>query len=327
MIRAMFYDPETQHLTSIKTQDLPLFLQRGSGCLWLDIQQEPQEIVERILRDVFDFHPLAIEDAVQQIHVPKIDDWQDYIYIALHAVRPDAASADAPTSEVDVFIGKHYLVTARGQPTAAVDRVWNKAEKNRLPISRGPAHVLYAIIDEAEADFASLFDDIDEQVSRIEDTIFTDPSRFLLAELFGLKRTLIGLRRILSPQREVIGRLARGAFEQFSVEETRYFHDVYDHMLQLGDLLESLRDIVSSVVEIYLSAASNRLNDVLKTLTVITTLFMPLTFIAGFFGMNFFRPTEWLGVWTEPTAFVVTLLVMIATPVVMYMWIRRRGWL
>lgn len=326
-IRAIFQDTSMQIPSAVLDKDYLQILQRGTGCLWVDIQAEAREMVEPILRESFGFHPLAIEDALHQAHIPKIDTWDDYLYIVLHAVEPQSDANIADTLEIDVFVGEHYLVTFQSTPSGTIDRVWETAAQSRSILSKGSAHILYQIIDEAEAGFVPLFDGIDEQIARIEDEVFKNPSQELLAEIFSLKRSILGLRRIMAPQREVVGKLARGGYEQFSPEEKMYFHDVYDHMIQLGDMLENLRDIVNGALEIHLSAVSNRLNDVLKTLTVITTLFMPLTFIAGFFGMNFFQATESLGPWTGRTAFTIAVALMVVTPMAMYLWIRRRAWI
>jgi magnesium transporter len=230
------------------------------------------------------------------------------------------------TDEIDIFAGSRYIVTFQDFPIPALDRVWSAVQRDPRVLGRGAGHLLYRIIDETEVDYLELLDSIDENLSRIEDEIFANPEPTLLSEVFSLKRVLLRIRRGIAPQREVINKLARGDFQQFSPEDRMYFRDVYDHLVRLNDILESLRDLVGSALEIYLSVVSNRLNDVLKTLTIITTLFMPLTFIAGFFGMNFFQATDLFASWTGRISFVIVLAVMVGTPVLMYSWMRRRAW-
>lgn len=325
-VRAIYQRPGMESPKPIAQEHLAEAARERKGFLWVDIQGEASELVEPLLEDTFGFHLLAIEDALQHSHTPKIDAWDDYLYIVLHAVVADSSASLESTLEVDVFAGSRYVVTYQATATAAVERVWNMAAQSKMLLAKGPAHVLYRIIDEAEADFAPLFDAIDERISRIETEVFDNPTQELLADIFRLKRSILGLRRIMAPQREVIGKLARGGYDRFSPEEQMYFHDVYDHMVQLGDTLENLRDIVNGTLEIHLSAVSNRLNDVLKTLTIITTLFMPLTFIVGFFGMNFFQATREFLPWTGTVVFVLAIILMLATPLLMYTWIRRKGW-
>ncbi len=327
MIRAIFLDAQLQVPKTVDETDILRIVQGKSGCLWVDIQGEARESIEPLLREAFGFHPLAIEDALHQTHIPKIDDWDGYLYLVLHAVDPGRQEDPGDTLEIDLFVSAHYLVTYQASPASAVEQVWEIAQQNRAAMARGPARLLYRIIDEVETSFVPLFSSMDEQLARIETEIFQRPSQSLLAEIFSLKRSLLGLRRIIVPQREVISKLARGSYERFSSEERMYFHDVYDHMVQLGDMLENLRDIVNGALEMYLSAASNRLNDVLKTLTIITTLFMPLSFIVGFFGMNFFQATDPFEPWTARSAFVAAVALMIITPLAMVLWLRRRGWI
>lgn len=327
IVRAVYLDSDHEMPVPVAEADYRDVVQRASGCLWVDIEGEGHEVIEPILRKTFEFHPLAIEDALQHSHLPKLDQWDGYLSLVLHTAQAGAQGQLGETAEIDVFVGEHYVVTHHAVPTGAVERVWDAASRNRNVLARGPAHILYRVIDEAEAEFAPMLDGVDAQISRIEDEIFEHPDRALLAELFALKRSLLDLRRIIAPQRELIGKLARGAHAQFSADERMYFHDVYDHVVQLVDMLENLRDLVNSALEIYLSAASNRLNDVLKTLTIITTLFMPLSFIAGFFGMNFFQATDILAPWTGRQAFTVTLALMVVIPPLMVLWLRRRAWI
>jgi magnesium transporter len=157
--------------------------------------------------------------------------------------------------------------------------------------------------------------------------VFDDPTPSLLEQVFTLKRSLLRLRRIIAPQREVLNKLARGDFMVVDAEERVFFRDVYDHLVRLYDITESLRDLVGSALDTYLSVVNNRMNEVMKILTVITTLFMPLSFLVGFFGMNFFQPVVPLEGWTSRAAFALMLAAMGLSPLAMAIWMRRRRWL
>jgi magnesium transporter len=148
-----------------------------------------------------------------------------------------------------------------------------------------------------------------------------------LEELFTIKRTLLRLRRIVAPQREVLNKLGRGDYGVIDVERRVFFRDVYDHLVRLYDITEGLRDLVGSAVDTHLSVVSNRMNDVMKMLAIITTLVMPLSFLTGFFGMNFFQPVSPLDAWTGRAVFGLALAAMVVVPVVMYLWMRRRAWM
>jgi magnesium transporter len=168
---------------------------------------------------------------------------------------------------------------------------------------------------------------VNQDIDLIEDQVFTNPEPAILERIFTLKRTLLHLRRLLVPQREVLYKLSRVDFQVFDAKFGIFFRDVYDHAARLEDILESLRDLVGSALEMYLSVINNRMNDVMKTLTIITTLFMPLAFITGFFGMNFFYATLPLEAWTGKFAFAITIGLVILVPLGMYLWMRKRAWM
>jgi len=281
------------------------------------------------LRETFGFHPLAVDDALEEVHVPKLDDWGQYLYLVLHAVAfeegPDGTYMD--TLELDVFLGHNYLVTHHVQPIAGVDRVWSACQRDERHLKRGTAYLLYKLADELVADYMPAVEEMDAVIDRIEDQVFSHPAPDVLEHLFTLKRVLLHLRRIIMPQREVLNKLARDDYAVIAAEYRMFFRDVYDHLVRLYDITESMRDLVSGALDTYLSVVNNRMNEIMKTLTIITTLFMPLSFLTGFFGMNFFQPTTSLDIWTGLPAFLVTLLILTLTPVGMYLWMRRRAWM
>jgi magnesium transporter len=172
-----------------------------------------------------------------------------------------------------------------------------------------------------------LVEEIDRQIDQIEDDVFDRPHRGTLEQIFGLKRILLSMRRILVPQREVLNKLARDDYRVIDPKDRIFFRDIYDHLVRLHDLNENLRDLVSGALDTYLSVVNNRMNEVMKILAIITTLFMPITFVTGFFGMNFFEPVADLTGWTTRQVFEITLGIMVAVPIIMYVWMRRRTWL
>jgi magnesium transporter len=183
------------------------------------------------------------------------------------------------------------------------------------------------LADELAADYMPVVEGMDESIDQIEDQIFDNPGPSLLGQIFTLKRALLHLRRIIMPQREVLNKLARGDYAVIEAQHRVFFRDVYDHLVRLHDITEGLRDLVGGALDTYLSVVSNRMNQVMKTLTVITTLFMPISFLVGFFGMNFFQPTAPLDAWTDHPAFVLLMAAVILTPVGMYVWMRKRAWM
>lgn len=328
MIRALYFDGDELLDTNLSKEKFPEALCNRQGLLWVDFEGEAPETSEPILLETFHFHPLAVEDAVHQTHIPKVDDWDKYLYIALVAMSYDNDSGELESSELDAFLGENYLVTHHDQRIPALERAWLACQKDERHRKAGADHFLYLLTEELTIDFMNTVDRVDEEIETLEDEIFGKPDRETVQRVFSLKRTTIHLRRSLSPMREVLNKLARDDYRVIDGKDRIYFRDVYDHFVRLHDIAESLRDLVGGVLDTYLSVVNNRMNEVMKTLTLITTLFMPISFVAGFFGMNFFQPAYApLMKWTENPAFIATLVVIAGTPVGMYFWMRSRGWM
>jgi magnesium transporter len=298
------------------------------GVLWVDFEETPAETDEPILLKVFGFHPLAVDDALQETHVPKLDDWVNYLYIVLEAIRFNRDTTTLDSLELDVFLGLNYIVTHHDLPIRAVSRIWESCQHDERYLNTDADHILYKLIDELAVDYMTTVEVMDEEIDSVEDQVFDRPSPEIVQRLFALKRATLHLRRTLSPLREVLNKLARDNFTVVDEEDRIYFRDVYDHLVRLHDISESLRDLVGGALDTYLSVINNRMNDIMKTLTVITTLFMPISFLAGFFGMNFFQPiAPSLSKWTGLIPYIISMGIMILLPAVMLLWIRRRGWL
>lgn len=328
MIRSLYYSRDGNLRLDLSSEEFATVLKDNEGLLWVDFEATSPQDDEPLLRQVFGFHPLAVDDALQESHVPKIDDWGSYLYIVLHAVEFDGAKGGGvDTLELDVFLGKNYMVTHHDQPISAVERVWSVCQRDARHLKNGADHLLYKLTDEVVASYMPVVEEIDEAVDRTEDEVFGRPEPHVLERIFSLKRAILHLRRIIGPQREVLNKLARDDYEVIDARARVYFRDVYDHLVRLHDITESIRDLVSGTLETYLSVINNRMNDIMKTLTIITTLFMPISFVVGFFGMNFFQPLVPLEAWTTYPVFVITLLLLLLTPFGMYLWMRRRGWM
>jgi magnesium transporter len=328
VIRILFRDRSGKLRKDVSPNELPALLKRAAGLVWLDFEAEPPESCEPILRDPFGFHPLAIDDALREIHVPKIDDWGEYLYLAIHDIDYEAGAPDPlRTLEIDAFLGGNYLVTHHDEPIAAVNRVWDRLGRDNRALDGGSDHLYYALADEIVAGYLGKVERIDEAIEGFEDEVFSAPRPETLEGVFALKRGLLQLRRVVGPQREVFNRLARDDFKVIDRKDRIYFRDVYDHLVRLNDINETMRDQVTGVLEIYLSVINNRMNEIMKTLALITTIFMPVSFVVGFFGMNFFAAPLQFRAWTSPPSLGLVMLILILTPVGFYLWFRRRAWL
>ncbi len=327
MIRAIFFSPGKPARTDVTPVEFHRLLRDKRGLLWVDFTSEPPETSQPILES-FNFHHLAIADALEQTHAPKIDDWGDYLYVVLnymHLVK-ESEPWDTEIDELDIFLGRNYVITHHDNPVSSIDETWNASQRDPRYSQDGADHLLYKIIDAIVMDYMPIIEKIDDEIDMVEDQVFDRPSSQTLARLFTLKRVLLAMRRILLPQREVLNKMARDEYQVIDRKDRIFFRDIYDHLVRLHDINESLRDLVGGAMDTYLSVINNRLNDVMKTLTLITTLFMPISFITGFFGMNFFEPVAGLVGWTSRQTFTVMLGIMLGLPIVMYSWMRRRTW-
>jgi magnesium transporter len=303
-------------------------LEDESILLWVDLDGENPEEAQRILSDIFLFHPLAVDDAINEVLLPKVDDWQSYLYLVLRGISHSDRSKTLLLPELDIFVADHYLVTFHQETIDALERVWETSERDERLMQNGPAYILYRLIEELMEDYIRALEEMEDQVETVEAEVLRRPHPSVQERIMGLKHTILKVRRVVVIQREVLNQLARDPIQVIPEEDRVYFRDVYDHIIRVYDLVDGLRDLIGSALELYLAAVNNRMNDVMKTLTVITTLFMPLTFITGFFGMNFFQPVvPALGIWTASIAFVLTLVIMAFTPFIMFLWMRRRAWM
>lgn len=329
MIRILCRTTQDAAMTELSSDQLAAALKVKGNLIWVDLSGDDTSVHQPLLTETFGFHPLAVEDALIETHLPKIDDWDEYIYLVLYGVDFDRANLDVDSHEVDIFVGTNYVVTHHTEPVNAVERLRSIYQRDAHRLQRGADYLLFELADAIVADFMPCLDELDDTANELEDEVFNNPTRETLPRIFTLKRAAIQLRRILSPQREVLNRLARDEYRVVDAKERIYFRGVYDHMVRLHDINEGVRDLIGGALDIYLSAASNRLNEVMRILTLVTVLGLPLTFLTGFFGMNFFGgsyelPAPFDGRWL----FVIAIAAMIITPLVLYVmlkeYVRRR---
>ena len=265
------------------------------GITWVDIEDlngNSTAQAEVLLRDVFGFHPLAIEDALQERHIPKIDDWGEYVYLVFHGTSIDPQDDGLCLHELDVFLGLNYVVTYHTEPLTFLEQDRLSIEKDpRDRLQHGADHLLFRFLERAVDQSLTAIEYLDDRVDDIQNLVIQNPRSEELQTIFRLKRAAIRLNKIFGPQREVLNRLARDPYQPVQPRHRVYFRDVYDHVVRIHDISESLRDLIAGTLETYLSVMSNRTNDIMKTLTLVTVMFMPMSFLVGFFGMNFFGET------------------------------------
>ena len=330
-IRVIYRDGDGQIHFDWPVDRIPLALDDEKGTLWVEIEDQHRNSdrrVEELLDGVFHFHPLAIEDAVKDTHVAKVDDWGNYLYIVFHTIDFDPDTDSVRLHELDIFLGRNYVVTYHNEPLKILDQLRRNIERdpaNRL--KHGAGHLLYHILDMSVAEYLPAIEHLDEAIDAAQDEVFDRPTPNTLQAIFQVKRSALRLHRILAPEREVLNRLARDEYEPVNPEHRIYFRDVYDHVVRIHDITESLRDLISGALDTYLSAISNRTNDIMKAFTLVTVMFLPLSFLTSFFGMNFFGGTLAFETWLpKESLFSGSCLIMFFMPGFLYFFAKHRGW-
>ena len=255
----------------------------GHSFFWLDVDQ-PDADDFQILSEVFKFHPLAIEDSEKFGQRAKIDDYDDFVFIVIYGAVPD----DDRLVEVHCFYSEKFLVTVHRDEAPAFTEVRRRYVKRQKPID-DPGQLLYRIIDGLVDSFFPILADFDDRIDELENQTFLHAGDEELQEIFRMKRLLVGMRKAITPQRDMFASLMGGVADLpgLTDEDERYFRDIYDHLIRISDLIDTYRDLLTSSMDVYLSTVSNRLNSVMKQLTIMATIFLPLSFITGFFGQNF----------------------------------------
>jgi magnesium transporter len=331
MIRTLYRAPDGALRRDLSTDQIEAALASREGTLWIDILVTPGEVpaMTELLGRRLGFHPLAVDDALNEPHSPRVDDWRDYLFIVLRGLDFDTRH-EVRTKELDVFLGTNYLVTLHEEPFRSIERTFDTCTlgPDRW-MGAGPDHILYAIADRLVAGVVRVVDGMNEEIDEIEAQAFRSPRPGAVSRIFRLRRALLQLRRLVGAQREVLSRLARDTYSMIDESDRLYFRDVYDHLVRLYDHVDTLRDMAQGALDSYLTVASNRTNEVMRTLTVIAALFLPISFLSSFFGMNFFGDNFALR--TNPvgreTLFWVCIALMTALPPGMLFWMSRRGWL
>jgi len=302
----------------------PVWLTPGSNVtLWVDLAAPtPEE--GRLLSDVFHFHPLAIEDALSAIHHPKIEPYEGYLYLILHGIDFQEEEHWFATRDVDFFLGRNYLVTVHDGASRSIAGLKEICDRHDRVLAEGPAALLHRIIDSMVDSYRPEIEGLEKAMNELEDQAILGLRTDLVRDILALKRDLASLRRVVIPQRDAVGRLARREFAAITDELAYRFRDVYDHLVRLSDEATLLQDRVTGILEAHLSTISNRLNLVMKVLTVMSTIFLPLTVLTGMWGMNIPLPMFPGG---DEVQFWWIAGLMAAITAVMLAFFRRNGWI
>jgi len=321
MVTLHIFD-EAGYRQSQSLDDLPALIAAGTR-VWIDASGVDDRLTT-CFTDVLRLHPLAVEDILRDRPSPKVEDYGEYLYVVVHGIVRDKSDPESlQTVELDIVLTSSWVLTHHTSPSSTCEAVAQELSRNARPLERGPGFIAHAVLDHLVDYYLPVMDAFDEDVDEIEGAVIDDPSREVLQRLFRLKRSLQRLRRIAVYQREVLKRLSRGEFEQIPEATLPFFRDVYDHFARVADLADGYRELLSGALDAYLSMISNRMNEVMKALTLVSTVMLPLTFIAGIYGMNFEHMPELK--WVHGYPFALALMSVVA--VAMVWWFRRQRWL
>jgi magnesium transporter len=330
------YQFQAGEIRKLTLKELSHSLQQAAdGFLWVDLDDPNEAEEETVLLSLFDFHPLAIEDCrhgkEEEGHLPKVEEFGDYLFVIFNPVetaQPSEVSRTSyklniKTAQLSAFLSRRALVTHHYKYLRSIAYASQLIGKNPQSLGRGPDYLFHIIIDDIVDNYTPILDRLDEVIDNMEDEVFHGATQRTMARILHLKKNIVTVRRIAFYQREMLNRLSRGEFTLITRDEMIYYRNVYDHLVRMVDLADSYRDTVSGLLDAYLSVTSNNLNQVMKVLTIISTVFLPLSVITGFFGMNFqhLPGANWeYGV-------LATLIFMVAVSAGMLVLFKRRKWL
>lgn len=298
---------------------------------WVDVQGLGNKDILHRLGQSFDLHPLVLEDIVNMIERPKIEDYENQLVIIAHMVVPNNNNGSFYSEQVSLVLGKYYVLTVQEEPEHdCFDGVRMRIDKGKGIIRRqGSDYLAYSLLDAIIDGFFPVLELYGERIDELEEEVIVNPNQKTLQKIYQVRRELLQLRRAIWPQRDAINSLIRDGSELISDEVRIYLRDCYDHAVQVMDIVETYRELVAGLMDVYLSAISNKMNEIMKLLTVVSSIFIPLTFIAGVYGMNFntekspHNMPELNWYWGYPLCLGVMALVAIS--LLYFFW--RRGWL
>lgn len=322
MIRTVCLNNTSKQFEECRSADISDLRQAEHNTVWADLNDPTSSDFEELAEE-FGFHPLSIEDCRNEHQRPKVEEYPGYYFIVLYEAELVGPNDALELRELNIFLGKNYLVTVHSRPIRAIE-TGNRLWREWLDRSeQGSGLLAYLLIDAIVDDYLPLLDVISERMDDLEDSIFAEFNAAAIEEIFTIKKKLLYLRRAITPLRDVFNTLLRREQPLFAREIHFYFQDVFDHLIRVADTIDTLRDMLSSTMDAYLSVSGNRMNQIMKRLTSISTILMSVTLIAGIYGMNFvFMPElRWR------YGYVFALLSMVGVGVGLYFYLKKVKWL
>ena len=306
----------------LSSEETKKAIQSEQGLLWLDLINPTKEELD-MLEKVFELHPLTLEDCINTITRPKIDRFENYIFIVLHAAATTSRGRKVRTIELNICVGKNFIITIHQESIKGVETAIERTRKNPVTMSKSSDTLLHLVIDSLVDNYLPVLDVMDNKISGIEAHVLDNPTQKTLNNIFAVKKDILYLKRFIGPQRDIVNLLSRENFQYINTKQRVYFRDVYDNMIFINDTIDTYRDVINGTFDAYLSTISNRTNDIMKMLTIIATIMMPLTLITGVYGMNFVDMPllKWQWGFYSISAFMVIL------GIGMLIYFKRKHWI
>jgi len=291
---------------------------------WIDIYGLAQIKVIEEIGHQFNLHPLVLEDILSPNQRPKLEDFGNYIFLVLKKLSWNQEQEDFEYEQISLILGENYVISFQERDTNLFNPIYERIQvpKGKVRVM-GADYLYYVLIDIIIDDYFVVIEKVGEDIENIEDILIKNPEPETLQLIYRLKRSSIELRKSIWPIREVISKLQREQSNLIGDELQIYLRDIYDHIFRISDLLENYRDIIFGMLDMYLSSVSNKMNDIMKVLTIISTIFIPLSFLAGFYGMNFLYMPEL----KDPSAYPILIMIMVSVALVMLYFFKRKKWI
>ncbi|MBE7516697.1 MAG: magnesium/cobalt transporter CorA [Chloracidobacterium sp.] len=315
--------------TGLDREQLPELLADTSNVVWVDLQGETPEQIEYardLLQNVFHFHKLTVERCFETRNPPKVEAFDKYIYLIIHGIKPgETSTVNFATKELDAFLGINFVVTFHIQRFRSIKTVKDQLRTSPFICRRGSSYLLHHILDEIIDLYMPVVEDFDRSINALEEKVFDmkHPSNTALSEIMDLRRSVARLRRISARQLDVLYRISHGEFPQIPASVLPFYRDVHDHLVRITDLAEGYRDLISGLFEIHFSVLATRTNEIMKTLAIVSAIILPLSLIAGIYGMNFENMPELKAGY----GYYITLAVMALIAISLLGYFKRKGWI
>lgn len=324
MYESFFYHPAHGLKTGLSVEEITEAVKDEQSLIWLDMLDIEDSDID-FLTSVFNLHELTVEDFIMPNARPKIEKFKGYFFLIAFSLESNGTNTveKVKTAELDCCLGKNFLITFHSCPLNSITVCKERSRKQSPMMMHGADMLLYSILDSCIDSYFPVIQKFDSFVDEISDELFGAPNKDTLKKIYNLKNEIMHLKRTIGPQADVVSGIVRGDFEFISPANVIYYRNIYDNLVRLNDTISASRDVITGAMEAYTSLISNRLNEVMKTLTIIATIMMPLTLVASIYGMNFKHMPELDSTFGYP----VVISVMAIITVSMLAFFKRRNWL